>query len=118
MRATSLLLGCMLSLGAIANAAATGTTAGSSMSGAASYNCDNHADTSHAASHDSASVSGDALSIPRSSTAAGSSSSNHTSTTSGDEATSHIGGGGDASSGSASHSAGLGWQSLLPGSIQ
>jgi hypothetical protein len=119
MRAIPLLLGCLLGLGAIANAVAAGTTAaGGNMSASSSYNCTNHTDE-RSASHDSSSASGDAFAIPRgASGSTGSSSHSHTSSSSSssDEGSMHMSGG-DAG-GTSSHSSGLSWQSLLPGSIQ
>jgi hypothetical protein len=119
MRAIPLLLGCLLSLGAIANATAAGTTAAASMGKATSYNCTSHsADASP--SHDSTATSGDAFNIPHSSNGStGSSSRTHPSAspTNTDDTPVHMGGG-DATNGNASHSSGLSWQSLLPGSIQ
>ncbi|GLQ49370.1 hypothetical protein ACFFJT_05470 [Dyella flava] len=122
MRATPLLLGYLLSLGAIANATAAGTTATSSMgtgTSGSSYSGTSHT-AEHSASHDTSPVSGDALSIPRgASGSSGSSSSSHASSSSSasDDAPAHMGGS-DATSGDSSRSSGLGWQSLLPGSIQ
>jgi hypothetical protein len=118
MRATPLLLGCLLGLGAIANATATGTTAASSMSASSGYNCTNHAGD-RSASHDNSSTNGDAFNIPRgASRSSGSSSHDHapSSSNSSDDAPVHMGD--DASGGSSSHGSGLSWQSLLPGSIQ
>jgi hypothetical protein len=108
MRAVPLLLGCLLGLGAIANATAAGTTAAGSMGAASgtSYNCNQHA-----AEH--------SFNIPRGASGSSSAPGNirpSGSSTSGD-APSHMDGGESSGSGS-SRSSGLGWQSLLPGSIQ
>ncbi|GAB2586278.1 hypothetical protein ISP15_11900 [Dyella jejuensis] len=116
MRAIPLLLGYLLSFGAIANATASSMTADGGMGAAGSASTDHNSD--HGASHGSSSASGDALNIPHSgaSTPSGNSrSASGASTT--DDTPAHFGGD-DASPGGVSHGSGLGWQSLLPGSIQ
>jgi hypothetical protein len=117
MRATPLLLGCLLSFGAIANATAGGVAAASTMSTASSCSCTNQS-SGHAVSHEASSSNGDALNIPHSVTPSVSSSrSTSTSSSSTDESTTHLGGSDTIPTGS-SHGSGLSWQSLLPGSIQ
>ncbi|QRN52972.1 hypothetical protein [Dyella caseinilytica] len=119
MRATPLLLGCLLGLVTIADATAAGTTAASGGSASSGYNCTDHAGD-RSTSHETSAASGDAFNIPRgASHSTGSTSHDHasSSSTSTDDAPMHMGGG-DAASGSSSHSSGLSWQSLLPGSIQ
>ncbi|RDS82676.1 hypothetical protein [Dyella psychrodurans] len=113
MRATPLLLASVLSLGTIASASATGT----STAGTSGYNCTNQSGE-RSASRESASTGGDTLNIPRASSATRSATSSHASSSSStDESATHLSGADATSSGSA-HSSGLGWQSLLPGSIQ
>jgi hypothetical protein len=113
MRATSLILASVLSLGTIASATATG----SSKAGTAGYNCTNQAGE-RSASHESASTGGDTLNLPRpGSNNSSATTSRATGSGNTDENATHFGGSDATSSGSA-HSSGLGWQSLLPGSIQ
>jgi hypothetical protein len=114
MRAIPLILASVLMLGTCANVSATGTTTAA----ASSYNCNNQS-SERSASHESASTGGDALNLPHasSSTRSDTSSSHANTTTGSDESATHLGGG-DASSSGSAHSSGLGWQSLLPGSIQ
>lgn len=120
MRATSLLLGCLLSLGAIANATAAGTiaTGGGGSGSSASENCTSHAADHSTASHDNSSGnSGDAFNLPHGTSAASSATHNRAAAagSSSDDNSVHMSGGdGDGSS----HGSGLSWQSLLPGSIQ
>ncbi|HTV86447.1 MAG TPA: hypothetical protein VME63_13625 [Dyella sp.] len=115
MRAIPLMLASVLMLGTCANVSATGTSTTGNTSGC---NCNNPSGE-HAASHESAATGGDALNLPRASgsTRSDNSTSHAGSTTGSDESATHLGGGDAATSGSA-HSSGLGWQSLLPGSIQ
>jgi hypothetical protein len=116
MRATPLIIASLLSLGTFASAMAMGTSAAGT-AGANGYNCTNQS-IDHAASHESASTGGDALNIPHASNSVRTSSTSHSaSSNTTDENSSHFGGSDATSSGSA-HSSGLGWQSLLPGSIQ
>jgi hypothetical protein len=120
MRATPLLLGCLLGLGAIANAMAAGTTAASGMgSTGSSYNCTDHS-AEHGTDHQTSSASGDALNIPRAASHAAVSPSNRSSSANAtDDSPVHASGGGDVPSENSSRgSSGLSWQSLLPGSIQ
>lgn len=119
MRATSLLYGCLLSLGAVANAAATGgSAAASSMN--ASAGCTHNGSSEHGSSHDTSAASGDSLNVPHSA-ATSSPSSNHRSGNANsnvDDSPARFGGADNAPDGSSHGSSGLGWQSLLPGSIQ
>jgi uncharacterized protein YceK len=115
MRTIPLILASVLLLGTCANVSATGNaTAGAS----SSYNCNNQP-SDRSASHESAATGGDALNLPHTSSSARSdnSSSHASSSTGSDESATHLGGN-DASSSGSAHSSGLGWQSLLPGSIQ
>ncbi|GLQ47890.1 hypothetical protein GCM10007862_29410 [Dyella lipolytica] len=118
MRAIPLLLGCLLSVGAIANATATGTKAAGGISATSAYNCTDQS-AGHATSHDTTSANGDALNIPRAGSTAGSSGSIHASSPRSSTEDSPAHAAADALPGNTSHgSSGLGWQSLLPGSIQ
>jgi len=124
MRATSLLLGCLLSFGAVAQAMAAGTPASSDMS--ASTGCTGHGNSDHGSGHETSAANGEGLNLSSrsSSTASSSTSSSSTHGSSSnnstmDDAPAHLGG--DTSPDGASHSSGpsgLSWQSLLPGSIQ
>jgi hypothetical protein len=64
MRATPLLLGCLLGLSAIATAAANGSSIAGTLSNSAgsSYNC-NHQSPEHSSNHDAAPSGGDALGV-------------------------------------------------------
>ncbi|RDS82851.1 hypothetical protein DWU98_06830 [Dyella monticola] len=124
MRATSLLLGCLLSLGAVAQAVAAGAPATGDVS--ASTGCTGHGNSDHGSGHETSASNGDGLNISRSTSAVSSSSSSsstHGSSSTNstmDDAPAHFGGS-DTSPDGASHSSGpsgLSWQSLLPGSIQ
>jgi hypothetical protein len=121
MRATPLLLGCLLGLSTIATTAmATGSSiAGTlSSSAASSYHC-NHQLPEHSSNHDMApSGGGDALGVSHAG-AASASSSNHQSSSASSSSESDVTHfGDDASPNHSSHGSGLSWQSLLPGSIQ
>jgi hypothetical protein len=118
MRATPLLLGCLLGLGAIATAAANGSSvAGIGSSAGSSYNC-NHQSPEHSSNHDMVAPSGgDALGVSHAS-AVPSSPSSHPSSASNSSESDVIHVSDDASPNHSSHGSGLSWQSLLPGSIQ
>ncbi|QAU23791.1 hypothetical protein EO087_07170 [Dyella sp. M7H15-1] len=121
MRSTPLLLGCLLSFCAVTNATAAGTLAANGMNAGSGYHCTDHS-AEPSTHHDNSSVSGDAMSILRSgkSSSTDSSSNNHASSSndSADDAPVHMSGSDTSSDGGSPHSSGLGWQSLLPGSIQ
>jgi hypothetical protein len=119
MRATALMLGCLLSLATLANAKAAGVSAANGSAG-----CRDHAslDRAGSSSHEAGAASGDALARHGSgSAAAPSSSDSHSGGSSGramDDSSTRFGGGDTSPDGSSHGSSGLGWQSLLPGSIQ
>ncbi|HUA80609.1 MAG TPA: hypothetical protein VL997_09575 [Dyella sp.] len=120
MRATTLLLGCLLSLGAIANVAATGTAAASVNAGAG---CTGHGSSDRSGGHDTSSSSnGDSVNVSRSNGSSSVPSSNAhaagTANSTMDDSPAHLGGGDATPDGSSRGSSGLSWQSLLPGSIQ
>jgi len=118
MRATPLLLGCLLGLGVIATAAANGSSISGALGSSSStgYNCNNQSVRGN--SHDAAIAgSGDALSVSHSGPAPSAAPAHHSSANSSSESdVPHFGD--DASPNHASHSSSLSWQSLLPGSIQ
>lgn len=109
MRAIHLLIGCILGLGAVATAAAAGTG-----SGAETADASNCAPPGLPASgaRDSTSPGGDVMGISHEPTQSASASSGK----SGDSGDIHSGG--DSVSPPRQPHASLGWQSLLPGSIQ
>ena len=111
MRATHLLLGCVLCFGVSATAVAANTSAAHSTDSTACPTPDGG--SNHGGNHDG-SASGDAVSVSHSTAA-----SVHTahSSSSADEGSIRIGADGGGASDS-SRSSNLGWQSLLPGSIQ
>jgi hypothetical protein len=119
MRVIPLLLGCLLGLGAIATAAANGSSTAGALgsSSSSSYNCTNQ--PSEHSNHDAVPTSGgvDAVAASHDGTVSSSPSthSNNTNSASESDAT-HFGD--DALPNHSSHSSGLSWQSLLPGSIQ
>jgi hypothetical protein len=118
MRATPLLLGCLLGLGVIAAATAHGSSSvGTLGSGSSSgYNCNNQS-SERSNGHDETQAStGDALAVSRSGHTAPAASTNHRANTPSDGDVTHFGD--DASPNHSSHGSGLSWQSLLPGSIQ
>jgi hypothetical protein len=118
MRATPLLLlGCLLGLGAIATAAANGSSITSALgtSSSPSYNCPHQ--SSERGGQDAAPSSGgaDAL-VSRDSSTSSSSSHRNNSNNSSESDVPHFND--DTSPNHSSHGSGLSWQSLLPGSIQ
>jgi hypothetical protein len=118
MRATPLLLGCLLGLGAIATAAANGSSMTNALgtSSGTGYNCNGQSE--HGNGHDeAASTGGDALNVSHGS-ATSSSPSNHPSSANRSPENDVPRFGEDASPNHSSHGSGLSWQSLLPGSIQ
>jgi hypothetical protein len=119
MRATPLLLGCLLGLSAIATAAANGSSIAGTLSNSAgsSYNC-NHQSPEHSSNHDAAPSGGDALGVSHASAVPSSPASHHSSTSSSSSESDVTHFGDDASPNHSSHDSGLSWQSLLPGSIQ
>jgi hypothetical protein len=120
MRATPLLLGCLLGLSAIATAAANGSSIAGTLGSSAgsSYNC-THQSPEHNSNHDAApSSGGDALGVSHVSAVPSSPANHHVSTPNGSSGSDVTHFGDDASPNHSSHDSGLSWQSLLPGSIQ
>ncbi|GLQ90620.1 hypothetical protein GCM10007898_41960 [Dyella flagellata] len=121
MRATSLLLVCLLGLGTAANAVAAGAAGAA---GSASAGCTGRNSSSeHAGGHDTSSSSGDTMNVSRNGNASSrqpssSSRSGNSSNSSMDDTPTRFSTGDSAPDGSSHSSSGLGWQSLLPGSIQ
>lgn len=122
MRATSLLLVCLLGLGAAANAAATSGAASTAGSMGGSAGCTEHSSSDHGSSHDTSSSNGDAMSVSHhGGSSSSSSSSSNRSGNSGsgvDENPTRFNSNESSPDGSSHGSSGLSWQSLLPGSIQ
>jgi hypothetical protein len=117
MRAVPLLLIVLLSLGVIAHATAAETAAADNMS---SNEGSSHA-SDRAAGRETSSSSGDAMNIPRSGarrSVPSNSSRTNSSSSSADDTPTHFGDSDTSPDGSSRGSSGLGWQSLLPGSIQ
>jgi hypothetical protein len=116
MRVTPLLLGCLLGLVTAANAAAA---AAGGMN--ASAGC-THGGGDHVGGHDAAASGADALNASHGTVTSSSASSGNTHTGGSgamDDSPARFGGGNDSSpDGSSRGPSGLGWQSLLPGSIQ
>jgi hypothetical protein len=119
MRATSLLLGCLLGLGAVATAAANGSSIAGTMGNTSGtgYNCNNQS-SEHGSNHDAvAAGGGDTLSVSHVSSVSSTPSSHRGSTSNSSESdVIHVSD--DASPNHSSHGSSLSWQSLLPGSIQ
>jgi hypothetical protein len=120
MRATPLLLGCLLGLGVIATAVAGGSAATSGTLGnaSASYNCNNQSpDHGSNGREDTQAGGGDAINVSHGSTASAPSTVHRNTASSAPESdVTHFND--DSSPNHSSHGSGLSWQSLLPGSIQ
>jgi hypothetical protein len=119
MRATPLLLGCLLGLSAIATAAANGSSIAGTLGSSAgsSYNC-THQSPEHSSNHDAVPSSGDALGVSHANTVPSSPAAHRVSTPNGSSESDVPHFGDDASPNHSAHDSGLSWQSLLPGSIQ
>ena len=123
MRATSLLLVCLLGLGAAANAVAAGGAAAAGGSNAGAGCTEHSGNSEHGNGHYASSSNGDGMNVPRGGSSSSQSSGNSHSGNSGggnnmDDNGSRFGSGDASPDGSSHGSSGLSWQSLLPGSIQ